>query len=145
MLSLSFVIDRPFRSFLTLAHLLLLRTDDVIQMSDKQSNWLLIETPENEKSPVSLDILNSWFLAQAHIWHIYHGAWGVCWYLFSFFAEFVWRSQLRNAWPWRSLLIAPRPEMRLEETLSWLWLIPAVCCLGLRQYALFCLPVISLY
>lgn len=53
----------------------------------------------------------------------------VCWLLFASHSEFVWRSQLRNAWLWRSSLIAPRPEMRLEETLLWLWLMPAVCCL----------------
>ena len=50
-------------------------------------------------------------------------------------SESVWRSRLRNAWPWRSSLIAPRPEMRLEESLLRLWLMPVVCCLWPYQYA----------
>ena len=57
--------------------------------------------------------------------------------LFSSCSEFVWRSQLRNAWPWRSSLIAPRPEMRLEETLLQPWLMSVVCCFGLRHQFAF--------
>lgn len=77
---------------------------------------------------------------RSHLWHRlgYHVDWDACWLWFSSCSEFVWRSQLRNAWPWRSSLIAPRPEMRLEETLSWWWWL--MSCLWLCQFALVCLP-----
>lgn len=51
-----------------------------------------------------------------------------CFFFFYSCPECVWRSQLRNVWPWRSSLIVPRPEMRLEETLC---VINACCLLSL--------------
>lgn len=43
--------------------------------------------------------------------------------LFSLSSEFVWRSQVRNVWPWRSSSIDLKPEMRSAGTLSRRWVI----------------------
>lgn len=49
--------------------------------------------------------------------------------------EFVWRSPLRSAWPWRSSLIGPRPGTRSES----------LCLIKAGSVCSVCLPLISLH